>query len=102
MQTLEELLTSRSEEEVADNPRQGQILESGSDGSAIVAITMELQIALASAGDATLNAAVRPWAETEELDGSDPADLAEGLIALAGLARRATSRGDNLYCHVTL
>ncbi|GAA4255091.1 hypothetical protein [Dactylosporangium darangshiense] len=94
--------TGRSEEEVADNPRQGKILELQPDGRAVVAVTTQLRTALAIATVATLSAAARPWAETDELDGSDPADLTEVLVALADLARRASSRGDNLYCLVTL
>lgn len=98
MQTLEELLTGRSEDDVMENPRQGEILADGPDGSMVVAITGELQAALASADDARLREVALDWSATEELDGSDPTVLGDALIDLADLARTAGDRGDALYC----
>ena len=49
MQTLEELLTGRSEDEVTENPRQGDVIADGPDGSMVVAITAELQAGLGAA-----------------------------------------------------
>lgn len=98
MQTLEELLTGRSEDEVMENPRQGEILADGPSGAMVVAITGELQSALAGADDETLRRVAADWATTEELDGSDPEDLIGALIDLADLARSAADRGNALYC----
>lgn len=98
MQTLEELLTGRSEDEVMENPRQGEIIADGPDGSMVVAITAELQAGLVSADDDRLRQVAIDWAGTEELDGSDPDVLGDALVDLADLARTAADRGDALYC----
>lgn len=97
MQTLEELLTKRSAEEIAENPRQGKVLVVESS-TGIVTITAELQTALAAANQATLNKVAVAWAETDELDGCDPHDLADALAELAALARSASAHGHQLYC----
>src|SRR6266545_3656521 len=48
---------------------------------------------------------VRPiaerWAKSEELDGSDPADLADVLTSLRDLAQEARLTGQHLYCWVS-
>jgi hypothetical protein len=98
MQTLEELLTGRSEDEVTENPRQGDIIADGPDGSMIVAITAELQAGLVAADDDRLRQVAIDWAGTEELDGFDSDFLADALVDLADLARTAADRGDALYC----
>jgi hypothetical protein len=98
MQTLEELLTGRSEDEVMENPRQGEIVADGPSGAMIVAITEELRTALANADDETLRRVAVDWSATEEMDGSDPSDVTDALLDLADLARRATDRNEQLYC----
>jgi hypothetical protein len=98
MQTLEELLTVRSTDEVTRNPRQGNILEVDPEGAAVVSITVELQQALATSDADTLRAVAQRWAETDELIGSDPNDLTDVLLELAQLARDALARGHTLYC----
>jgi hypothetical protein len=42
------------------------------------------------------------WAKSEELDGSDPSDLADVLVSLRGLAREARDTRQGLYCWVSL
>jgi hypothetical protein len=98
MLTLEELLTGRSEDEVTENPRQGEVLADGADGSTIVALTADLQAALAAADDERLRQVAIEWAGSEELDGSNPEDLNGALLDLADLARVADERGQSLYC----
>jgi hypothetical protein len=98
MLTLEEMLTGRSEDEVTENPRQGDVVADGADGSMVVAITSELQAGLAAADDEKLRRVALDWAGTEELAGSDPDFLADALVDLADLARTATERGAALYC----
>ncbi|MGI5175774.1 hypothetical protein ACQEVZ_05510 [Dactylosporangium sp. CA-152071] len=101
MQTLEELLTGRSAEDVVRNPRQGNMLESDPDGAAIVSITLELQQALATSDADTLRAVAERWADTDELAGSDPDDLTDILLQLAQLAHEANVREHALYCWVS-
>jgi len=42
------------------------------------------------------------WAQSEELAGSDPGDLADVLASLRELAKEARSSGQRLYCWVSL
>jgi hypothetical protein len=98
MLTLEELLTGRSEDDVTENPRQGDVIADGPDGSMVVAITADLQAGLVAADDEKLRQVAMDWAGTEELDGSDPDFLTDALVDLADLARTATERGAALYC----
>nr|WP_277813368.1 hypothetical protein [Cellulosimicrobium sp. MM] len=42
------------------------------------------------------------WAATEELEGSDPTDLADALHRLAALCVRADDAGHRLYCWTSL
>ncbi|WP_344620275.1 hypothetical protein, partial [Dactylosporangium salmoneum] len=102
LQTLEELLTGRSTEEVTRNPRQGNILEFDPDGAAVVSVTAELQQALATSNADTLRAVAQRWAETDELIDSDSDDLTDVLLQLAQLAHDANSRGHALYCWLSL
>jgi hypothetical protein len=98
MLTLEELLTGRAEDDVTENPRQGEVVADGPDGAMVVAITADLQAALAAADDERLRQVAIDWADTEELDGSNPDDLNGALIDLADLARTAAERNQALYC----
>ena len=64
----------------------------------IVAITEELQTALAGADDETLSRVAVDWSHSEDMDGSDPAEVTGVLVDLADLARKAADRGEQLYC----
>jgi hypothetical protein len=100
--TLEELLTGRPYDEVVEDPRAGQIVESRHGGERLVCtLTDSLTTALARASDEELHRVAQPWAQTEEFwGGADPGGLAEFLVELAGLARRAQANGRRLYCWV--
>ena len=100
MGTLEGLLTGRDYQQIADGPRAGHIVAVKDGGQRmVVALTDELQAALAGAGDARLRSVAVPWSQTEEFFGhGDPEILAGVLGELAGLARRARGKDERLYC----
>ncbi|WBB74321.1 hypothetical protein O7602_01800 [Micromonospora sp. WMMD1128] len=100
--TLEALLTNLDYDAVTRNPRQGKAVAVRDDGEVLViSLTDELRAALADAPESRLREVARPWSETEEFWGQgDQSVLAEVLIELAGLARRATTRDERLYCWV--
>ncbi|GHJ14982.1 MULTISPECIES: hypothetical protein [unclassified Micromonospora] len=100
--TLEALLTSVDYDVVTRNPRQGKAVAIHNDGEVLViSLTDELRAALAAASESRLREVAAPWSETEEFWGqAEPSILAEALIELAGLARRAATRGERLYCWV--
>ncbi|WP_139128693.1 hypothetical protein [Micromonospora humi] len=100
--TLEALLTGVDYDVVAENPRQGHAVAVRHDGEVLViSLTDELHAALAGASESRLREVATPWSETEEFWGQgEPSVLAEVLIELAGLARRAAARGERLYCWV--
>ncbi|MGH3392297.1 MAG: hypothetical protein ACRDOO_25785 [Actinomadura sp.] len=101
MGTLEELLTGRSYDEIAEDPRQGADVREGSDETAhgVLTLTGSLAAALADADRQRLAEVAEPWAETEEFWGdADPEILTGVLCELAELARRARDRGHGLYC----
>ncbi len=58
--------------------------------------------ALAAATSTDLDAVAVRWAATEELEGSDPADLAGALHRLATLCVQADDAGHRLYCWTSL
>jgi hypothetical protein len=100
MGTLEALLTGRGYDEIAQRHVPSAIVVSREDGGRLVVrLTGELQAALSHADDARLAVVAVPWSQTEEFWGQgDPADAASWLGELAGLARRATTRRERLYC----
>jgi hypothetical protein len=100
--TLEELLTGRSYDEIAEDPRSGHLVGTRDGGERVVCtITDSLMAALAQASSEALQRIAEPWSQTEEFWGTaDPEGLAEILGDLAGLARRAQANGRRLYCWV--
>lgn len=103
--TLEELLTGRSYEEVADDPRQsaeiGPAPKAGGDAAehGVVTLTDSLAAALADADRERLAEVAVPWSRTDEFWGdTDPELLTDFLVRFADLARRARDRGHRLYC----
>ena len=100
---LEAILTGVSYEAVLADGRHGRALTDVASGDAdqvIVAVTDTLRDALAGAAPAALDAAALRLTATEELAGLDPAGIADFLVRLAGLARRAN--GWHLYCYWAL
>ena len=101
--TLAGLLTDRPYAEAKSDPRHGELVASaGDEGPWVVAVTAELVTALAAATPTDLDAVAVRWAATEELEGSDPADLAGALRRLATLCVRADDAGHRLYCWTSL
>lgn len=100
---LEGLLRGLDYDAVTENPRWSQIVAGRDDGNQlIIALTDEVQAALATSSEADLRRVAVPWSQVEEISGQcDPADLAEILIELAALARSATARRERLYCWVS-
>lgn len=100
--TLEELLTGRPYDEIANDPRSGHIVAARDGGERLVCtITDSLLAALAQSNGDALRRVAEPWSQTEEFWGAaDPEVLADVLGDLAGLARRARADDRRLYCWV--
>jgi hypothetical protein len=102
--TLEELLTGRPYDEIAEDPAWGEPLAVVDGGERLVQrLTDGLLDALAQADAARLAEVAVPWAETEEFWGQgDPEVLTGLLVALSALVRDARGRGESVYCCVTV
>jgi hypothetical protein len=100
MGTLEALLTGRDYDEIMLGHVASAIVASRDGGQRLVVrLTGELQAALSQADHARLAAVAVRWLRTEEFSGQDdPGIAAPWLDELASLARRATTRGQQLYC----
>lgn len=99
---LETLLTGRSFDEVVEDDRSAAMVAMVDDGERLVlTVTDELFTALAGSDEARLRSVVAEWSQTEEfvLDGGVDVDLLSAdLLALGELARRASARGERMYC----
>lgn len=102
MGTLESLLTGVDTNTIFAGPRSGLDVADRDDGHRLVlALSDELQQALAQATTEQLDALAVPWSHTEEFFGSgDSTALAHFLRELAQLAREGRDRGHRLYCWV--
>ncbi|QJW37082.1 hypothetical protein [Cellulosimicrobium protaetiae] len=101
--TLAGLLTDRPYAEAKTDPRHGSLVATaGDEGPWVVAVTDALVTALAATTPTALDAVAVRWAATEELEGSDPADLADALRRLSELCVRADDAGHRLYCWTSL
>lgn len=101
--TLTSLLAGRPYAEVTKDTRHGSLVATaGDEGPWVVSVTDELVAALAGATPAALDAVAVRWAATEELEGTDPADLADALHRLAALCVRADDAGHRVYCWTSL
>jgi hypothetical protein len=100
--TLEELLTGRPYDDIAEDPRSGHSVTIGDGGERLVlTLTEGVTTALAEAGNDRLFGVAVSWSQTEEFWGEgDPELLAVFLRNLAGLARLARARDQQLYCWV--
>ncbi|MGC4773586.1 hypothetical protein ACLQ25_32055 [Micromonospora sp. DT44] len=101
---LEGFLRGVDYDSVTENPRWSHIVAGRDDGNQlVVALTDEVQAALATSSEADLRRVAVPWSQVEEIRGQcEPSDLAEILIELAALARSATARRERLYCWVSV
>jgi hypothetical protein len=98
---LEAIMTGCSYEDAGERPRSGQLLSAPEEGGAfVVSVTDTLAAALASASRDDLVRIAEPWSKTDELRqiGISVEVTAGVLEALAGLARRARTSGQRLYC----
>ncbi len=100
---LEEIMTGVDFNDILDTPRAGSTLHSSADNEAIISTVSDpLQAVLADAKEEKLADVAVEWSRSEEFDGTvDAADVAAFLHNLAGLARRARSRGERIYCWVS-
>lgn len=97
--TLEELLTGRSFDDILDDEAD-PVADRDDGDDLVVRLSDELLRALVAAPDGRLDELAVPWSQTEELEGADPAVLAEFAHALAALARQARADGASVYCWV--
>jgi hypothetical protein len=98
---LEAIMTDCSYEDARERPRSGQLLSTPEEGAAfVVSLTDTLTAALASASRDDLVRFAEPWSKTDELQqiGISVEFTAGVLEALAGLAQRARTSGQRLYC----
>ena len=102
--TLEALLRGIDYDLVAADPRQSALLsDPRSEDRWVVALTDTLRDALANADTEQLAEAAITWSATEEFRGHGDADLlSDFLNRFATLARTARSRGQRLYCWMSL
>jgi hypothetical protein len=100
LRLLEALLTGRVPEE-SSRTREPLV---DSDGHAwVVALSDELQAALAGADGERLGAVAGQWLQIDDLfRHPDPAELASWLGELAALARRSLGRSERLYCWISV
>jgi hypothetical protein len=99
MGKLEELLTGRPYDEVAEDPRCAEDLAVAHGGELLVlTVTDGLRDALASVDE--LGGVAADWARIEELRGIDAGLLEDVLGQLKALAAAAVQNGERLYCWV--
>ncbi|GAA4967408.1 hypothetical protein [Actinoplanes utahensis] len=99
---LEEILSSRSYDEVNADPRQASLIapaEEDIDGCMVLSVTDTLRDALASLEPAAQSQAARQWANAE-FSAAATDSLTMFLVALTELAQRAVVNNDRLYCYV--
>ncbi len=104
--TLEELLTGRPYEQVAEDPRWGAAPspEPAGESSGVICVTDTLRDALAAASDDFLVEVAGPWSRTEELQqpGWEEVTAEEHLAflhRLRDLAAAAGREGHRLHCY---
>jgi len=103
MGRLEEALTGQDYQVITAGPRYGRLVaQRGAHGPWVTTVSRPLQAALSLADSGTLARAAAEWSQAEELSGASAGDLTAILEELSGLARRATARGEHLYCWTCL
>jgi hypothetical protein len=97
-------MTGRPYDDIVEDPRSGQAVATRDGGERLVlTLTESVTTALADAGNDRLSGVAEPWSQTDEFWGAgDPEVLAGFLRDLAGLARRARARDQQLYCWVSV
>lgn len=103
MGRLEAALTGRDFETLTSDPRYARtVAERAAEGPWVFKVSSTLQAALAAADKHKLQQAAVQWSDAEELDAADLESLLGVAEELAGLATRATAKGEHLYCWVSL
>lgn len=100
--TLESILTGVDYHDIADPDHGRLVAQRDDDGPWVIAVSSALQAALATASSDQLTRADVSWTQTEEFRWAAPQSLLWVIEELAGLARRATARGERLYCWTCL
>ena len=101
--TLESILTGVDYHVITANPDHGRLISQRDDhGPWVIAVSAALQAALATADSDQLAQADIPWTRTEEFRWAAPQSLLWVIEELAALARRATAKGERLYCWTCL
>jgi len=103
MGKLEEALTGRGYREITADPQHARLVAGQDDeGPWVIQVSGSLQAALARADRDELARAAAEWSQAEELQGASPEHMLWALDGLSGLARRATTKDEHLYCWVCL
>ncbi|HEX3966231.1 MAG TPA: hypothetical protein VHZ03_57905 [Trebonia sp.] len=88
---------------ITAGPDHGRLVaQRDDDGPWVIAVSAALQAALATASSGQLTQADIPWTQTEEFRWAAPSSMLWVIEELAGLARRATAKGERLYCWICL
>lgn len=99
---LEALLTGRTYGQITDDERWAETIGMADDGERLVlTVTDELFTALAEADEAWLRSVAPTWSQTDRFAADGVVDvelLSEDVLALSALARRASGRGERMYC----
>lgn len=103
MGKLEEALTGQDYRAITSGPQYRRLVaKGGAQGPWVVEVSSQLQAALSLAGSDQLARAAARWSLAEELAGASPEEMTGVLKDLSGLARRATAKGEYLYCWACL
>jgi hypothetical protein len=106
MGTLESLLSGRSAYDVLDEHPGGLSEEVAvrDEGERLVyRISENLQRLLAAADASQLAETARPWSQTDEFLGQGDAEILGSLLQqLSGLAQRAVSNDEQVYCWLSV
>lgn len=99
---VETFLTGRSAKTVKEGPRHGVVLASVDDFAVVVVtVSDELTAGLAAASSERIAEAAESWSQFEDFQGTDTSGLAGFLTELSGLAQRALTRKERLYCKIS-
>lgn len=101
MATLEAILTGAEDMDIIEGDVES-IANGGPEGPWLVALRPQLQAALLLTPPGGWQAVAERWVATEELVGTPASAAVSFLEELAALARRASDRGQRLYCWVSL
>jgi hypothetical protein len=100
---LEAALTGQDYRAITAGTQYGRMVaKRGAQGPWVTKVNSPLQAALSLAGSERLARALAEWSQAEELGDASPEEMTWVLEGLSALARRATAKGEHLYCWVCL